>query len=141
MTNDPPTRRGWRLQDGEPVDNGTHAVSVIRERIQFGVFQTWLYGPHRQMLTMVTNGVRAMVMLLVGDGDAGEHAVDHEGQGSQSGYVLDNGQVDTYDNRDTIELNQALEAIRHLVDDGTWPQAVAWQSDRYSPQRRQPAQP
>ena len=63
-----------------------------------------------ELLAVVTNGERAMVMLLREPGDAGEHAVDETaGTSTSSGYVLANGQVDTYADCDTVRLADALE--------------------------------
>ncbi|WP_406262312.1 hypothetical protein [Streptomyces nigra] len=42
----------------------------------------------------MTNAERAMVVLLEGEGDPGEHAVDPGAQGSSDGFVLSDGQDD-----------------------------------------------
>lgn len=52
-------------------------------------------------------------------GDAGEdHAIDPTATGQHGGYVLDSGQHDTYSDRDTVPLGQALMIVEHVVDHG-----------------------
>ena len=60
-----------------------------------------------------------MLMLLNEVEDAGEHARDRRGQGRSTGYVMDNGQVDTYPDADTIPLTEAQRLLFNLVTNGT----------------------
>jgi hypothetical protein len=64
------------------------------------------WGRRGRLLAVVTNGTRALVMMLEEPGDAGEHAIDPTATGHQSEYVLSNGQYDTYDNQDTVPVAQ-----------------------------------
>jgi hypothetical protein len=77
---------------------------------------------------IVTNGERAMVVLLEHEGDAGQHLVDPSCVGASGNYVLDNGQVDEYPNSDTVELRTGVKAVRALVE-GFSPENVTWLSD------------
>jgi hypothetical protein len=78
----------------------------------------------------VTNGTRAMVMMLDEPGDADEHATNPIATGEQGGYVLGNGQHDTYDNTDTVPLEQALAIVEHILDRDRPPVAAGWHIDR-----------
>jgi hypothetical protein len=92
---------------------------------------TWLESSLGRRIGFVTNGPRAMVLLLGDDqGDPGEHAIDPEGEGSSGGYVLDNGQVDEYSDRDTVPTSDALRIISHLVSEGVPPNDAPWVVDR-----------
>jgi hypothetical protein len=62
--------------------------------------------------------------------DAGEHAVDPAGHGHSTGYVLDNGQVDTYPDADTIPLPEAQRLLLSLVTRGTFPPDAPVHVDR-----------
>ena len=86
---------------------------------------------HGRLLAVVTNGTRALVMVLDEPGDAGEHTTDPMATGQQGGYVLGNGQHDTYENRDTVPLRQALVLVEHLVNHGRPPAGVNWHVDRF----------
>lgn len=44
--------------------------------------------------------------------------------------MLSNGQDDTYDDHDTVWLDEALSIVRHVVDHGHPPADVTWQRDR-----------
>ena len=65
-------------------------------------------------------------MLMQGAGDPGEHAVSPGAVGSSSGFVLENGQEDTYDDADTVPLSEALAAVSSLVDTGRPPRGMPW---------------
>lgn len=73
---------------------------------------------------------RAMVVLMNGEADAGEHAVSPGAVGSSDGYVLDNGQVDTYEDAETIRLGDALHVLRSIIDSGEPPSGTPWAIDR-----------
>jgi hypothetical protein len=70
-----------------------------------------------------------MVVLMNGEGDPGEHAVSPGAVGSSDGYVLDNGQEDTYEDADTIQLPDALNALRSIIDSGRLPPETPWDVD------------
>jgi len=69
-------------------------------------------------------------MLLKGVGDAGEHVRDPAGEGESPGFVMDNGQVDTFPDVDTIPLRKAQHLLLALVTRGKWPPDTAVSVDR-----------
>lgn len=72
-----------------------------------------------------------MVLRLDHDaGDPGEHAIDPGATGTSGGFILDNGQNDEYADSDTVELQEGLRILRHLIAEGTPPPDAAWQVDR-----------
>jgi hypothetical protein len=77
-------------------------------------------------LAVVTNGHRAMVLLVGNDADAGTHAITPEAAGESSGYMLENGQEDTYADRDTVSLDDALRAVVRIVETGQTPDDQTW---------------
>ena len=92
---------------------------------------TWFQSSRGRRIAFVSNGSRAMVMLLEHDeGDPGEHAIDPQGSQSSGGFVLENGQVDVYSDHDTVPFREALRIVTHLVSEGAPPNEVAWQVDR-----------
>lgn len=121
---------GWRLQDHHHLLTGSDAAELVRARAGEGQFEIWFEHDHGRLLAVVTNGTRALVMVLDEPGDAGEHAINPMATDQQSGYVLSNGQHDTYDNRDTVPLEQALVIVEHLVNHGQPPTGVDWHVDR-----------
>jgi hypothetical protein len=80
------------------------------------------------MCFLVTNGERAMVVVMDEEGDPGRHAVSPGSEGVSDGYVLGNGQEDEYPDADTISLRDGLEELRALVDGRST--LGAWRSDR-----------
>jgi hypothetical protein len=90
-------------------------MAVIRQCVRDGSLETWLEHKNGMVLAVVSNKVRAMVMLLDEPGDPGAHAIDPDAVGHQDGYLLGNGQNDTFDNRDSLALHQALRAVRHIA--------------------------
>jgi hypothetical protein len=122
----------WRISDqsGSPV-RPTAIVEAIERRIAQGDMTTWLDSSLGRRIAFVSNGPRAMVMLLRDDqGDPGEHATDPDGEGSSGGFVLDNGQVDEYPDRDTVPTSDALRIVGHLVSEGVPPDDASWEVDR-----------
>ncbi len=118
------------MQDGTEALDGGSAATIIRDRRSLGIFTTWFESDGGRMLAVVTNGERAMVMLLREPGDAGEHAVDRDaGDSTSGGYVLDNGQADCYAARDTAPLATALELVADVIEDRER-SPVDWQTDR-----------
>jgi hypothetical protein len=69
-------------------------------------------------------------MLLDEPDDVGMHAVDPAATDRENGYILANGQHDTYDNRDTLPLGEALRVAQHIVEQGRPPANTTWQVDR-----------
>jgi hypothetical protein len=120
----------WRVQDStEPID-ASAAISLLRSRLRSGQCETWFESDSGELLAVVTNAKRAMVMLLREPGDAGEHAVDESaGITTSSGYVLANGQVDTYADCDTVRLADALELVASVIE-GRERTASKWRIDR-----------
>jgi hypothetical protein len=95
------------------------------------MLETWFEHDRGRLLAVVSNGIRALVILLEEPGDAGEHAVDPSETGQEAGgYVLSDGQHDAYSNRDTVPLTQALAIVEHIVDHGRPPAGVNWHIDR-----------
>ncbi len=71
-----------------------------------------------------------MVVVMASDGDPGEHAIDETATGSSEGFVLENGQVDEYMDRDTVPLGAALRLVASVVERGTPLSDVGWCADR-----------
>lgn len=67
------------------------AARALGARVDAGHGETWLTHANGRSLGFVTNGERAMVMLLADEDDPGEHAVDPGAGGVGDGYVLANG--------------------------------------------------
>lgn len=107
----------WTL-DGVPLAPD-EVGAVLRARIDAGHLETWLAGESGRSLAFVTNTERAMVMLLNGEGDPGEHATDPGAEGESDGFVLSNGQSDAYPDADTVPLPEALRIAGHVVRTGT----------------------
>jgi hypothetical protein len=120
----------WRVQDTGRTLDGDAVGLVVRSRIARGELETWFESDSGRLLALVTDGQRALVIVLRHVGDAGEHLIDRsEDHATSSGYVLSNGQVDTYPNRDTIPLAMALDVVRAVIQDRKHPDAE-WQVDR-----------
>jgi hypothetical protein len=102
----------------------------LGHRLDWASQETWFEDEHGQLLAVVTNGARAMVMLMHGDGDPGEHLIDTRGEGRSGGFLLANGQVDTYADRDTVVFSVAGRAVAHLIEHGVWPDDVTVEDDR-----------
>lgn len=124
-------REQWHLEgQAEPVGAGDVAAT-IELRVSQGAMTACLESSRGRTIHLVGNGSRAMVMLLEHrDGDPGEHAVDPAGAGTSGGFVLEDGQVDEYDDRDTVPMGEALRIVAHLVAEGVPPVDASWQVDR-----------
>ncbi|MFE7270687.1 hypothetical protein [Streptomyces sp. NPDC057623] len=120
----------WRCGDGAEPVTADEAVRLLGERISGGLLETWLTSSSGRRLAVVSNTERAMVMLLDDEDDPGAHAADPGAEGGRGGYVLTNGQCDTYPDADTVPLTEALRIARHLLDFGTPPADVSWVVDR-----------
>ncbi len=110
--------------------SGAEAAALVSANIDDGQLTTYFRSVLGRLLVVVSNGTRSMVVLMKGEGDAGEHAVSPDAAGSSDGYVLENGQEDSYENADTIPLADALEAVRSLIDSGRSPAETSWSVDR-----------
>ena len=120
----------WRVEGGPEVPTGNAAADLVREATNAGQTHIQFVRSETQSLTLDTNGVRVMLVLWRQDGDdEGLHAIDTTaGDGSQGGYVLGNGQDDTYADRETVTLDRAVEAVRHIVDNSTPDPRLEWRS-------------
>lgn len=116
----------WHLQ-GHPDHSytGEQAWYLLHRRLDWASWETWFESSEGRLLAVTTNGDRAMVMLLAGPGDPGEHLVDPRADGESGGYALANGQIDVYDDHDTVPFEAAGRAVWHLIDHGVWPDGVS----------------
>jgi hypothetical protein len=120
----------WVLRDSGPVRSEL-VEDMLNGRIAAGELTTWLESTVGRTIGLVTNGTRAMLVLMEYEGDAGFHAVDPSAtDDTQGGYVLDNGQVDIYADRDTVPLPEALYAMAVLVRTGELDDRISWRCDR-----------
>ncbi|MER7811850.1 hypothetical protein [Streptomyces sp900116325] len=121
----------WVIDGGITVPVLSEMVlQTLRARIADGVLETWLTSSSGRSLAFVTNTERAMVVLLEGEGDPGEHAVDPGADGSSEGFVLSDGQHDEYPDEGTVPLEEAFRVVDHIVSKGTWPLNARWVVDR-----------
>ncbi|WP_042374982.1 hypothetical protein [Streptacidiphilus neutrinimicus] len=120
----------WIFDDGTAAEPAETALQRLRERIAAGRLESWLTSSTGRSLGVISNTERAMVLLLDGDDDPGEHAVDPGATGRDGGYILANGQHDEYPNYDTIHLAQALRIVSHILTTGTPPADAPWAVDR-----------
>jgi len=121
---------GWSVLDGERIASGAAAAALIAANVADGELTTYFRSDLGRILAVVSNGDRSMVVLMSGGGDAGEHARSPQAKGSSGGYVLENGQEDTYEDVDTVPLAEALEAVSAIVDSGKPPSGTSWGVDR-----------
>ncbi len=130
-------RNGWsELDDDLELSASSNtlspdaAVALVHDNLARGRHESWFGTETGRSLAVVTNGERAMVMLLEHEGDAGEHAVDRSARASSStGYRLNMGQMDTYEDGDTVPLSDLLRHVR-TVFDGAERSADSWHVDR-----------
>lgn len=120
----------WRVLDGEQVLDGAAARDLVVANIDAGTLTTYFRSDGERLLSVVSNGSRAMVVLMSGPGDPGEHAASPGATGAGDGYALENGQEDTYADADTVPLAVALDAVESIVDTGAPPAATPWVVDR-----------
>ncbi|MEV4671260.1 MULTISPECIES: hypothetical protein [Actinomadura] len=113
----------WRFDGAAPLTPDA-AIDELRARIGRGTLEFWLTSSSGRLLAVVTNTRRAMVMLLDGEGDPGEHAVSPGADGWSDGFVLSNGQHDEYPDEDTVPLPDALRIVRHILTHGTPPRTT-----------------
>jgi hypothetical protein len=119
----------WTMADVVADDA---VIDALRARAHEGCSETWLASSTGRSLAFVTNGERAMVMLLRHEGDPGEHAVDPDADGDEfsDGFTLANGQDDEYPNTETVPLDEGLRIMAHIVATGSWPTGSRWVADR-----------
>ena len=120
----------WTVDGGDRVASGQDAATVLAARIDEGELTTYLTSDAGRVLAVVSDRVRAMVVLMTGAGDPGEHAISPNADGSSDGFLLENGQEDTYDDRDTVRVADALDIVRGIVYSGAPPTAIRWSVDR-----------
>jgi hypothetical protein len=121
---------GWSVVDGDRVPSGNEVRALLSTNVERGHMATYLHSDAGRLLSFVSNGRRAMVVLMEHAGDPGEHAVSPDAVGSSSGFVLENGQEDTYDDADTVTLPDALAAVSSILDTGRPPHEMPWTVDR-----------
>lgn len=120
----------WTFPDDAAPVAPEAAADLLRARIAAGCRETWLVSSAGRSLAVVTNAERAMVMLLDDEDDPGGHAVDPGADGTSGGFLLANGQCDTYPDEDTVPLAEALYIVRHILLTGSPPADAAWAVDR-----------
>lgn len=107
---------GWRVQETNFPISASAALELLRSRTADHRYETWFEHDDGRLLGVVTNGERAMMLLLDDDGDPGEHAVDPTAAASESnGYRLGNGQVDTYPDADTVPFETAMRLVHDII--------------------------
>jgi hypothetical protein len=120
----------WVFSDDTEPTSPPAAIEALRERISAGQLEAWLTSSSGRSLAFISNTERAMVVLLDGEDDPGEHAVDPGASGSSTGFVLANGQHDEYPDEDTLPLAEALQVVQHILATGAPPPHAAWSIDR-----------
>ncbi|WP_406421670.1 hypothetical protein OH809_16510 [Streptomyces sp. NBC_00873] len=120
----------WVFSDGSEAVSSKAVLVTLRGRIAGGQLKKWLTSSSGRLLGIVTNTERATVMLLDGEGDPGEHAVDPGAGGWSNGFVLANGQHDQYPNEDTVPLEEAFRIIDHILAAIFPPSDAPWSIDR-----------
>ncbi|MEV6682201.1 hypothetical protein AB0N09_35875 [Streptomyces erythrochromogenes] len=115
----------WRLR-GYASDgySGAEARSLLAHRLDWASQETWFEDDQGRLLHVVTNGERTMVTLVDGADGPGQHLVDPRGQGVSGGYLLSDGQIETYSDRDTVPFPVACQAVAHFLEHDRWPQDV-----------------
>lgn len=121
----------WVISDDSSAPVSSEMVQeILQSRMGSGQLETWLVSSFGRLLAFVTNGERAMVILLEEEGDPGEHAVDPGAEGLSGGFVLSNGQDDVYPDEDTVPIRKAFRLVKHIVGTGSWPADARWVADR-----------
>src|SRR5258708_24404141 len=76
----------WRI-DNDFVA-GQEAAAAVTARLSSGVRSTWLTSTTGRSIGLVTNGERAMLVVMNEPGDPGVHAVDPSaGSGRSGGFI------------------------------------------------------
>ncbi|WP_319459378.1 hypothetical protein [Micromonospora sp. RTP1Z1] len=103
----------WREPDRHAPLSGAQAADVVRRRIDHGMLETWFEHDRGRLLAVVSNGTRALIMLLEEPGDPGEHAIDPTGTGQQDGFVLGERTTDD-DSRSATWTDAAGRSAQNL---------------------------
>jgi len=105
-------------------------MTAIREALSAGKGEIWIEHVQGPILAIAIGGNRAMVMCMAEVGDAGYHAIDAGASlVSSEEYLLTNGQVDRYADRDTVEVGHVMPIVTHfLATLDRWP-GVTWNDD------------
>lgn len=103
------------------------ARRIFVDRMAAGELTTMLESDAGSTLVLVTNRARMMIMLTGLGGESG-HATDPLANGPSGGFLLDNGQEDEYQDRDTVALPRALSVIDHILTYSA-PPAEGWSVD------------
>ena len=124
---------GFSLRVGAPTRLGVDAAearAAVEAALASGEADLDVGTPHEESLSMLVSGERVFVMYLAGPGDApGLVAVDPGGPAGPAKFTLDNGQVDEFDGRSTVDHATALIALdAFLAGEGPSP-ALAWSDD------------
>ncbi|MFB6871309.1 hypothetical protein [Streptomyces sp. NPDC056323] len=120
----------WSLAGDTAAVSADSVAQALRARIAGGKLESLLESSSGRTLFAVSNGERAMVMLLDHPGDPGEHAADPGAKDWSDGFVLSNGQADEYPDADTVPLAEALRIVRHILATGRPPADAVWAVDR-----------
>jgi hypothetical protein len=126
----PRTVENWRVERTGEAVSGEKAACVVRASIEAGRLDVRFVRQPDGTLSVTTNGRRAMLIVWGRAGyDEGVMAVDPKaGDGTQGGYALANGQHDTYADAETVPLDQAIDAIQHIIDRGVLDPSLQWKS-------------
>ncbi|GAA4568740.1 hypothetical protein GCM10023193_50940 [Planotetraspora kaengkrachanensis] len=109
-------------------------LRAIQAATSHGQGEIWLEHPDGPALGIVLGQTRAMVLRLEEAGDAGYHAVDLTAAPIPSDtYTLSNGQVDEYDDRDTVNAHHVLSIVDHFLATGERWTGVVWHNDGEDP--------
>lgn len=120
--------RHWHLQNSPGTTyTPDEAQRLLHNRLSFGTQETRFEDPEGRVLAVVTNADRALVVLY--EDGASQHLIEPEAQGESQGFLLGNGQVDAYANRDTVPFATAARALAHFMAHGTWPDDVTVEDD------------
>ncbi|MGW7103838.1 hypothetical protein [Streptomyces sp. NPDC054838] len=126
-----PYTNRWHLQGSAGhAYSGEEARQLLRHRWDWASQETWFENDAGELLAVVTNGQRAKVTLTGRSGDFDEYLVDPRGAGCSGGYLMSTGQVDSYDDRDTVTFDVAGHAVAHLIEHGAWPPEVTVERGR-----------
>lgn len=121
----------WFVEPEHAPVKADQIGAFLVKAISAGRCEFWFERDDGVVLALLTNTSRASVMLLADSDDPGEHAVSPTaGPAISSGFRLENGQVDTYPDTDTIPLDSAIQAAEHVVRHGEWPRDTVLLSDR-----------
>lgn len=123
----------WVMRAGQAIlknPSTERMLAVVKEAISDGTGQIWIEKECGPILAVTIGGTRTMVMRLAERGDDGYHAVDLAASPEPSEtYILTNGQVDQYADRDTVEVRYVMPIVAHfLATTDRWPR-VMWQDD------------